>query len=253
MKVKDDINFLQNPNWVVSKKKNLKHFVINNEIGSYEISTTSSFGLPLRLDKTVLYFLNHKLLNNKLEHTEVDTTRYEIAKNIFTNTNSFSQSKYQRIMISLERWKAVNLFFNGSFYEKGKYLDRHFSIVDGFDIDRTKRLIVKFNKSYIKQLRETEYYRILNFVEYRKLVIPVALRLYEILLKNFTTRSAFYIDVKVLSEKLTIQKRAYPSQVVATLEPAINEINNYTSLSVQFQYDKLSTLCIFKKLQRTIV
>lgn len=185
----------------------MKRLAINNEVGTYEISTTSSFGLPLRLDKTVLYFLNHKLLNNHLEHVEVDTTRYEIAKNIFTSTNSFSQAKYQRIMVSLERWKAVNLFFNGSVYEKDKYIDRHFSIMDDFDIDGSKRLTVKFNKSYIKQLRETEHYWILNFVEYRKLVIPVALRLYEILLKNFTKRSAFYIDVKALAEKLTIQKK----------------------------------------------
>jgi len=222
---------------------------ISNEVGSYEISTTSSLGLPLRLDKTVLYFLNHKLLNNHLEHVEVETTRYEIAKNIFAGTSSFSQSKYQRIMISLERWKAVNLFFKGSFYEKEKYIDRHFSIVDDFDIDGSKRLIVKFNKSYIKQLRETEHYRILNFVEYRKLVIPVALRLYEILLKNFTARSAYHIDVKTLAEKLTIQKKSYPSQVVAAIEPAVEEINAHTSLSVQFQYDKASALCSFKKIR----
>ena len=247
MKIKDDINFLQNPNWVVAKKEVVKHLVIHNEFGSYEMTTACELGLPVRLDKTVLYFLKHKLLENNLASLEVDTTRYEIAKNVFSNSGSFSQAKYQRLMESLKKWQLVSLFFWGSFYERDGYSDKKFSIIDDFEINSKKRLIIRFNETYVRQLRETECYKIFNFAEYKNLITPVALRLYEILLKNFYENGSFYIDIRTLAEKLTIKKKSYDSQIVASIGPAVEEINSNTNLNIQFFFEKRLSLCVFRK------
>jgi hypothetical protein len=252
MIIKDDVNFLKNPNWVVSKKDCLKQVVILNNFGSYEMKTSTKFGLPVRLDKTILYYLKSKLFSCNLNSNQIQTTRYEIAKNVFVKSESFSQAKYQRIMVSLERWKEISLIFNKSFYEKDNYVDKSFSIIDDFEINQNKKLLIKFNDAYIDQIRESSSYKMLDFYQYRNLRKPISLRLYEILLKNLSESAVFYTDIKILADNITLQRKSYESQILASLQPAVNEINNQTNLKVEFQYDRNLSLCIFKKSSPTL-
>jgi len=114
IKIKEDINFLEHPNWTVSKEV-IYNFIIKKDSGFYEMK--SSEGLPSRFDKVVLYFLLHKLFQqDKLKSAEVVTTRYEIAKNVLNQEKNFSKAKYERIMLALKRWKAIYMRFEGVFF-----------------------------------------------------------------------------------------------------------------------------------------
>ena len=62
LSVKDDINFLEYPDWVVDERKGAKTYVIEKNNGKYNgkyiISTTENIDrLPDRTDKILLYYL----------------------------------------------------------------------------------------------------------------------------------------------------------------------------------------------------
>lgn len=79
--IKEDVNFLSYPNWIISSKKKTFQLVIENSKGSYEMKSPE--GLPTRFDKVVLYFLLHKISESStITEDTVKTTRYEIAKNV---------------------------------------------------------------------------------------------------------------------------------------------------------------------------
>lgn len=247
MIVKDDLNFLENPNWIVSKRDYPNELHIEKENGFYELK--SAEGLPVRFDKIVLYYLLHKLTKESdLNSIEIVTTRYEIAKNVFSQNKNFSKAKYDRIMLALKRWKAIFIKFEGVFVEGDNLTVKYFAVLDLVSLDRkTNKLTISFNNSYIKQLKETKFYKCINFLVYKKLVRPVSIRLYEILVKSFMFQSVWFIYVDKLCEALTLGKRAFPSQILVALKPAITEINKKANLQFDFSYDKASGICIFKK------
>ncbi len=252
--IKDDINFLEYPNWVVDEKTKQQHLVVERQNGKYEIF--SPRGLPTHFDKIVLYCLLHKLFAASNENLEITTTRYAIAKSIFdrkiTDTEQFA-----RIMKALKKWKAVSINFEGIFYSDNSHSERYFSIIDDVILNsKTKKLYIRFNQQYIKQLNETTFYKLIDFDQYKKLKSAVSARLYEILIKNFKDRDMWVISIKNLAEKLTLEKRSnakdyYPSDVLAQLRPGINEINKKTDLAVMFNYHKDQGMCTFQKMPST--
>ena len=99
--VKDDINFLEYPNWIVTEREKIKEVVIEKEHGVYKLITGAD-SLPDRFDKIVLYYLLCTLLkNSQLTSTEIKTTRYKVAKDVFYRTKNVGKSEYDRIMLSL--------------------------------------------------------------------------------------------------------------------------------------------------------
>lgn len=246
--IKDDINFLAYPNWVVSKRDFPNHFAIEQDNGSYEIK--SAEGLPVKFDKIVLYYLLHKLSKEvNLNSDEITTTRYDIAKNVFSQSKNFSQAKYDRIMLALQRWKGIIIKFDGLFYEDENHSVKYFAVIDIVSLDKkTNKLFIKFNPVYIRQLKESKTYKYIDFTEYKKLSRPVSARLYEILIKKFLYEDIWCIDIYQLGEELTLGKRSYPSQVLVALEPAIEEVNLHSSMKCEFSYNKSDDICIFKKI-----
>lgn len=250
--IKDDINFLENPNWIISERGKTKVHTLEKGKGKYEIKSIE--GLPNRFDKIVLYCLLYKL--NELENNcdSIITTRYDIAKNIFYKTTTMSKANYARIILALEKWKALSIKFEGIFYEGDNYTYRLFSVLDDVILNKeTNELYIKFNQQYLKQIRESKFYKLIDFKEYRELTRPISARLYEILIKTFKERDNWYIDIKNLAEKLTLEKRPYrenyfPSDVLIKLRPGINEINKKTKLKIDFSYDAIREVCIFKKI-----
>ena|SRR3990167_5213503 len=252
-KIKQDINFLEYPNWVLDKKAKLTSWSIEKGQGKYEMACIN--GLPNHFDKLVLYFLLYKLNSdfsvNKLEMT---TSRYEIGKNVFEGVEKLGQNKFDRIMESLRKWKGLTINFEGIFYEGSGYTERYFSVIDDVILDRAKRqLYIRFNQQYISQLNESTFYKFIDFEQYKKLSRALSARLYEILIKTFKERDCWNISLQSLAEKLTLEKRKgaqryYPSDVLAQLKPGIAEINKKTELVINFEYDKKRELCAFKKL-----
>src|SRR5436309_13448076 len=112
------MNFLENPNWIVLKKNRSGDLTIENDHGIYILKMSDATHLPNRLDKMILYFLLHKIFKNENSSNEVIVSRYEIVKNVLIKDENFSKTKYERIINSLERWKSVNIKFEGNFYEK---------------------------------------------------------------------------------------------------------------------------------------
>ena len=256
--LKDDICFLEYPSWLVSERSDLKTLTIEKENGRYTISTTDSVDrLPDRNDKIVLYYLLHELFSNiKLNSSKIITTRYKIAKNIIGNKKNICKANYERIMLSLERWTGIFIKFEGVFYNGDDYTNRYFHIIDNVILNKkTKELSIKFNEEYIKQLRETNYFKFINFNEYKKLKRPVSARLYEILIKTFKDRDTWQIGIVKLAEKLTLEKRKnidnyYPSDVIIKLISALNEINKQTELHIKLDYNKKTRICTFTKVKK---
>ena len=243
IKIKDNINFLENPNWVATKRNISSSVFIKSEKGLYEINSQEE--LPSLFDKIVLYCLLYLLSKQKDKNDFLITTRYEIAKNVFSQNKNFSQSKYSRIMLSLKKWHSITIEFKGCFLENGDNLDKKFNIIDDFHLDSDNKLIIKLNEKYLEQLETASYYKFIDFNEYKSLKRPIANRLYELLIKNF--EYIWCIDLDELNKKLGLEIKTFSSQIISLIKPAIEEINKKTSLKIGFYYNKESNTCIFKK------
>jgi hypothetical protein len=251
---KEDINFLEYPTWVLSTKNKAVSWVIEKGKGKYEISSLK--GLPAHFDKLVLYFLLYKLSENDFNSTEINTTRYEIAKNIFNQKKVTGRDKFERIMISLRKWKTVSIHFEGIFYEGDAYRIKGFSIIDEYEFNKeTKELYIRFNNAYIKQLKESKFYKLIDFEQYKKFSKASSARLFEILIKTFKDRNEWVTNIQSLAEKLTFEKRPnakmyYPSDILRSLKPSINEINKKSDIEIDFKYNSKTGICLFKKVKK---
>ena len=249
--VREDINFLEYPNWVLNRRSTTKIWTVERQNGKYEIASPS--GLPSHFDKMVLYYLLYKLyLKTALETTSVTTTRYEIAKNVLPDTRSVGNNQYKRIMLSLKRWTNLNIHFDGVFYEGDGHTVRFFHVIDDVKMqNETGKITIKLNESYLKQLKETTFYIFIDFDQYKRLQKASSARLYEILLKTFKERNVWAINIQLLAKKLTLDKRKkakayYPSDVLRHLKVAVNEINKKTDMHIKFEYNKSNQVCVFK-------
>jgi len=247
--IKDDINFLEYPTWVIGSKGKNTTFTITKDKGKYEIM--SPHGLPKRFDKIVMYYLLYKLYQEtSFDSYMISTNRYEIAKNIF-DANHFGKNIYARIMRALKKWNAISIEFEGMFYEDEHYSIRYFHIVDDVKLYRESGLLsIRFNEEYIKQLKESKFYKLIDFEQYKKLHKASSARLYEILVKNFKDRKEWSINIQSLAEKLTFEKRDnaksyYPSDVLRYIKPSIQEINRKTDMSIGFIYNEKTSICTF--------
>jgi len=254
--IKDDINFLEYPNWSVSQRGKAQVLVIEKPHGKYEL--LSPRGVPVYFDKIVLYWLLHKLfaqpdVNSRLE---IITSRSEIAKNVIAHTRKAGKREFDRIMIALKKWQAISINFEGIFYENDNHTIRLFHIIDDVILDKkTKQLLVRLNPQYIRQLQESTFYKLIDFEQYKKLTRAVSARLYEILVKNFKERNQWIVNIGLLGEKLTLEKRKeakdyYPSDIISKVKPAIAEINDKTELQIEFTFQKKNGCCIFNKTKK---
>ncbi len=246
--VKEDLNFLEHPTWVINEKSGKRDYVIKKDKGTYSIK--SSEELPNRFDRIVLYYLLHRVFVADVLRRELKLTRYELTKNIFFSTKSIGKTHYDRVAVALAKWAGITISFEGVFFEGDNHTYRIFHIIDDVILDeKSKELLIRFNKQYIQQLQETKFYKLIDFHEYKKLTKPISARLYEILVKNFKDRNIWFIGIFNLAEKLTLQ-RSYSSQIFIALKPAIEEINKKTELKIDLDYDKGKQLCTFKRLAK---
>jgi len=254
-RLKDDINFLEYPNWAVNPRGDTNKLVIEKENGRYEI--IAPLGLPSHFDKTVLYYLLHRAYKESgFTKYSIVVNRHQIAKNVFFGVKSIGKNKYDRIMSSLKRWTVTAIDFEGLFFEKDEYTSRYFHVIDEVVLKKESgELLVRLNEGYVKQLCETKFCKWIDFEQYKKLSRASSARLYEILVKSFKTSIYWKIHIKKLAEKLTFGMREhaktyYPSDVLRHLKPAVNEINRNTELHISLRYNKDTGICIFEKLEK---
>lgn len=238
----------------MDKRSNATILTIQKERGKYEL--ICSLGLPKHFDKIVVYCLLYKLYKDKkLNSYKLNTTRYEIAKNIFGGSH-FGKNTYVRIMKALKVWKSVSINFEGVFYEGDAHTIRYFSVIDEVVLNKeTGALMVRFSEAYIKQLKESKFYKLVDFEQYKKLHRASSARLYEILVKSFKGRKEWAINIQTLAEKMAFKKsdkgnEYYPSIVLRNLKPSVNEINKKTELCISLQYNNDTNVCIFKMLRK---
>lgn len=226
--VKNDINFLEYPIWVLSKVEGNK-VVIERENGTYTLK--SSERLPTDTDVLLLYYLLSKVFDPVTGKCSlgIETTRYDIAMNVYNTRNSYI---YDRIIESLKRWSAIFICFKGLFHGGNGSGSMGFHFIESFKMNLgDNKLSISFNREFINHLNTTKYFRYISFEELKKLKRPVSRRLFELLLKTFKDRDTWCVSTDKLTEKLTLSEK-YPSQLLKKLRPAINEINGNTELSV---------------------
>ncbi len=249
LRLKDDINFLECPNWLVNEKDAYKTYTIEKDNGKYVISTTEDIDrLPDKTDKIMLYYLMSYLMENNFKDRLVEISRYRIAK------DALGSFKYERIMLGLRRWHNISIKFHGIFYDGDGYSTRYFHVIDNV-ILKDNKLKIFFNIDFLEQIKASQYFKLINFNEYKRLKKPTSARLYEILVKTFKDRQIWHISIIKLAEKLTLEKRKnidtyYPSDVIVKLIPAINEINKQTELNVKLDYNKKTRICTFTKVKQ---
>lgn len=227
--IKQDINFLDKPLWFANLRSNDKSFVWD-DIEGFEYR--SGFRAPDKVDAIILYYLLYRcqLLDYK---NEIILSRYEILKGcgLLKKNQSYY---YKRIETSLECWKNVTLKFDGIFYDKKEYKMLLFGILDEAKIREEDKMVeIHFNKSWLCKIKESNFFKNLNFEYMKRLKRPVSLRLYELLVKNFKGRNECYYKLTNLGVRLTLSGRInkkgeeviYASDVLTKIVPAINEIN----------------------------
>lgn len=236
--VKQDINLLEYPLWFQDEceaERSATGFVWR--ISKGEDSDKKGFVLKTSFKppvKTDLIFVLYLLLESQKQSwkDEIRISRYQVLKNCGLGTDA---RWYDRLEESLDRWKQVQLEFNGVFYNGHEYKTLHFGVIDSWGIDeKTKLLRVRFSPEYLSMMKDTSYCRFLNFDQVKKLRSPLATRLYQLLVKTFKNRDSWEIDSVLLAEKIPMKKK-YPAQIVLELRPAIKRIYKHTDLKVTLE------------------
>jgi hypothetical protein len=228
--VKMDINFLDKPLYFLNLKST-GHAFIWEDIHGYLYR--SGYNLPDYLDMLILLYL---LLKSQRQdyNPKVILSRYEILKGCDLDV---AVRYYSRLEESLRRWKNVNIEFKGTFYDGKKYKTMLFGIIDEAEIrEEDKRVEVTFNKNWLVKVKESNFYKYINFEFYKLLKKPVSQRLYELMLPKCYDGKEWYIYAVNLGHRLGMAKRTVKtkqgtkevmcaSDVLVAMKPGFKEIN----------------------------
>lgn len=232
--VKQDINCLEYPLWFQDDRfaehheegytwKNSKGFVFS-----------TSFKPPVKTDIVfLLYLLNQSQKEGWQD--EIKLTRYQVIKGCGLTKDA---RWYQRLQESLKRWERVSIEFNGCFYDGKAYKTIHFGVVDSWSIEEgTKLLRIRFSPEYLLVVKNTKYFKYIDFDQIKALRSSLATRLYQLLVKTFLERPYWEIDSVLLAEKIPMKEK-YPAQIVKKIKPAVKRIYNHTDLKVTVEERK---------------
>jgi hypothetical protein len=99
-----------------------------------------------------------------------------------------------------------------------------------------RKLEISLSPSFLRQTKQSSFFKYLNFSYYKVLRRPVSRRLFELLTKTFKTQPQWKIPLVDLGRKLTLYTRKkktkrgeeeviYPSDVLTAVKSAVTEIN----------------------------
>ncbi|MFH1674772.1 MAG: hypothetical protein ABIF87_15320, partial [Pseudomonadota bacterium] len=81
------------------------------------------------------------------------------------------------------------------------------------------------------KIKHSNFFKMIDFYGVRELRSPLAIRLYEILLKSFQGRDIWETDALKLAKKIPLAEK-YASHIVFKIRRALKQIEKYTSLNV---------------------
>jgi hypothetical protein len=236
--IKQDINFMEYPLYILNKNSIQKNILIKNDEKEFMLNV--GYKTPNSTDMLFLYYFIKK--SQELNYSEeLILKRADVIKNTTANDSSYY---YKRLEETLKIWRNVGLGFKNAFYNEKKYKSIDFGVLDHGKIEEDGTINIRINKIFIDIIKNSGFYRYVDFEEFKKLKKPVSRRLYEILKKSALPLKMEIIN---LAKKITLDKK-YPSDIIVKIKPAIKEINKNTDLNIEFEYYKNEnneTICEF--------
>ena len=230
---KQDINFLEHPLWM-QKERNNSEISKFTDIEGYTFEAAG--GIPSKVDILFLYYILLVSQQNNWSQKLV-LSRYEILNACGITP---SKRKYDRLEESLHKWKRITISFSGIFYTGVEYSTLEFGIIEywGFRT-KDKLLEIHVNEKWLEKIKASEFYKFISFNHMKELRSPLALRLYEILVKTFYKRDVWEIDVLKLAAKIPMAEK-YFADVVPKIESATKRIKEKTELNITVKVIKHS-------------
>jgi len=242
--VKHDINFLEHPIWFQDKEQ--KEASIWKDNNGYIYRT--GLKAPTKADIIFLYYLMLQVQKRDWEDT-IFTTSYKIIKDCELNKSKYWRN---RLKESLKRWENVRIEFEGTFYNGTNYQTLHFGIIDAWGIkEETKKLWIRFSPEWLLKIKESNFFKYLDFNQVKALRSPLTLRLYEILIKSFQSRDIWEIDALKLAAKIPMAEKS-PAHIIPKIQASTNRINEKTSLRLALNVIRIKrgeAKFVFKKLK----
>lgn len=225
--IKQDINFLEYPLWMQDSQQAEKHTegVLWEDPNGYIYR--AGYKPPVRLDLLFLYFFMLKSQENGWAE-EVEVSRYEVLKTCELSKGTYW---YSRLEESLERWKMIGIKFSGKFFDGKHYITMNFGIIDSWNFKDNGKLFVRFSPEFLTKVKESNFFKLLDFNQLKALRSPLATRLYEILVKSFQGRKRWEIESRKLAQKIPMQEK-YPADIIPKIKAAVNRINEETELKL---------------------
>jgi len=230
--VKQDLNFLEYPLWFQDERLP-EGFVWKDRDG---FIYRAGYKPPVRIDGLYLcYFLRESQRNNWAQHIVVSQRGAMRACGV-----SPGKANALRLHDDLERWINITLSFQGTFYSGVEYQKLQFNVMNDWYLQKPRHhLDLHLNDFFIEKIKHSNFSKLLDLNILRKLKRPLALRLYEILLKNFMYRDEWSIDAHKLARKIPIAE-IYLSQILKKLKIALEQINRYTDMTVAMTVEHYS-------------
>ena len=246
--IKQDINFLEYPLWFQNTN------MANEAEDGYVWRDREGFVYraiykpPVNVDLIFLFYLLLKSQNENWSEV-IELSRFEILKACEVVPNNIW---YQRLEDSLDRWTHVTVKFEGSFYDGKSYQSLTFGIIDSWALEKeTRRLRIRLSEEWLTYIRYSSFFKELDFEQLKLLRSPLALRLYELLVKTFQGRNTWKIDAKKLASKIPMSEK-YPAHIIPKVKAAIHRISERTDLQLSLEVKRPQrgkAILVFRKLE----
>jgi hypothetical protein len=229
--VKQDIGFFEYPLWFQDSQmaeKTENGFIWADRDG---FIYRAGYKPPTKLDSLFLLYLLYKNQEGGWNKT-IEISRFEILKACGVGT---SKREYKRLEDSLERWSMVRLEFKGTFYDGKTYQVMNFGVIDSWKIEEgSRKLQLEFSSLWLEKIKNSVYYKIIDFEQFKALRSPLATRLYEILIKSFQIRNDWFCGAKKLATKIPMQEK-YAAHIIPKIQAAVRRINEKTELQIKLE------------------
>jgi len=234
--IKQDINFMEYSIWMQDAElaNKVKDGYVWEDREGYIYR--AGYKPPVKTDFVFLLCMLYKSQQEGWKD-EIFFTKYEIL-----NACGISENKwwYERLEDSLERWKCTSIKFEGKFYDGKEYKIMNFGIIDDWDIEEeTKKIRVRFAPKWLLQIKNSNYFKYINFKQVKALRSPLVIRLYEILVKSFQTRNKWEIDAMKLADKIPMNEK-YIAHIIPKIKAGANRINEHTDLKIKLTVERKS-------------
>ena len=223
--IKQDINFLEHPLWMQSERDQPR--VTNfTDIDGYMYEAAG--GTPSKVDMIILYYLILEAQSNDWD-PRIELSQYKILKACGIVP---SKEKKKRLEQSLHKWKRVTISFSGTFYSGEAYEIIEFGIINDWSLAAdNKTLSIELNGKWLQKIQSSKFYKWISFTQIKSIRSPLAIRLYEILIKTFYRRNIWEIDIKKLADKIPMSEK-YIAHIIPKVEAATARIKKKTELDV---------------------